>query len=146
MFRSRKKDILASAKRGRKNSGPASEPPTEPNTPPETPTSEAAASSAHHALSVPAVSLADHREMQLRARTQLRAVLTEVAREEQRTANLLAKFQQVAPSNPNPSPSPSPNPNPKPRLLTLTMAGGAVRAGVPGAGGRAAEAAARAGA
>ena len=111
MFRSRKKDILASAKRGRKNSGPASEPPTEPSTPPETPTSEAAASSAHHALSVPAVSLADHQEMQLRGRTQLRVVLTEVAREEQRTANLLAKFQQVAPSTePEPEPELSPEP------------------------------------
>ena len=111
MFRSRKKDILASAKRGRKNSGPASEPPTELSTPPETPTSEAAASSAHHALSVPAVSLADHQEMQLRGRTQLRVVLTEVAREEQRTANLLAKFQQVAPSTePEPEPELSPEP------------------------------------
>ena len=69
------------------------------------PNSEAAASSAHHALSAPAVSLADHQEMQLRGRTQLRVVLTEVAREEQRTANLLAKFQQVAPST-EPEPEP----------------------------------------
>ena len=98
MFRSKKKDILASAKKGKKDNGPASEPPTEPNTPPETPPSRAAASSGHPALSVATASLTDYQEMQLRGRTQLRIVLTEVAREERRTANLLAKFQQVVPS------------------------------------------------
>ena len=98
MFRSKKKDILASAKKGKKDNGPASDPPTEPNTPPETPPSRAAASSGHPALSVATASLTDYQEVQLRGRTQLRIVLTEVAREERRTANLLAKFQQVVPS------------------------------------------------
>ena len=98
MFRSKSKAILASAKKGKKDNGAASEPPTEPNTPPEAPPSRAAASSAHRELSVDEVSLAEYREMQLRGRTQLRIALTEVAREERRTANLLEKFKQVVPS------------------------------------------------
>ena len=93
MFRSRKKD-----KRGKKDDGATSEPPTAPNTPPETPRVQAAESTGHHNSSMATVSLTDHQELQLRNRAQLRIVLTEVAREERRTANLLAKFKQVVPS------------------------------------------------
>lgn len=73
--------------------------------PPETPRVQATAASSGLTsassvakLSVATMGLADYQVMQLRNRTQLHIVLTEVAREEQRTANLLAKFKQVVPS------------------------------------------------